>query len=335
MPSATPWEKRNEKTIPDISLYAHLRTTAAIAACIGHELTETDVNTLLTTHKDSNKKICALIKGDISGIQNFLYQVVSDGAANQLRGRSFYLQLLTEAIAYWVLRQLDLPITNLLLASGGHFYILAPYTDAKKELDTLRQQISQKLWTLHRGNISCILAGISIKARDFKAENFFCKWDAVSGKVQQRKQQKWIEMGSEVMFQNLFEPHENKQGDEQNEAEKDPWQFGELGKQLRNARYLITYNLPESPIPNKPNWHEAVKAFGMAGHLCAEAEEKPTPPEHTEHATVYRIGDTDFLKDIEKYQCADLSLSYDFRIFKSVIARPHDTDDTDKIADYD
>ena len=220
--------------------------------------------------------------------------------------RSFYLQLLTEAIAHWVLQQLNLPITNLLLASGGHFYILAPYTDAKKELDTLRQQISQKLWALHRGNISCILAGISIKARDFKAENFLRKWDAVSEKVQQRKQQKWTEMGSEVMFQNLFEPYENKQSDEQNEAEKDPWQFGELGKQLRNAKYLITYNVPEPPIPDEPSCYKAIKAFGMAVHFCTEADEKPTPPQNAAHATVYRIGDTNFLKDIEKYQSADI-----------------------------
>lgn len=338
MPSATPWEEKEEKTIPDISLYDHLRTTAAIAACIGRELTETEVDDELKRHiakKESDKNICALIKGDISGIQNFLYHVLSDGAANQLRGRSLYLQLLTEAIAHWVLRQLDLPITNLLLASGGHFYILAPYTQSKEKLGTLRQAISEKLWTLHRGDISCILAGISIKARDFKAENFLGKWDAVSGKVQQRKQQKWAEMGSEVMFQTLFEPYENKQSTEQNEKEKDPWQFGELGKQLRNAKYLITYNLPESPIADKPIWYEAIKAFGMAVHLCAGAAEKPTSPENAEHATVYRIGDTNFLEDIEKYEWADLSFSYDFRIFKSVIAQRHDTDDPEKIADYD
>lgn len=334
MPSATPWEKSEERTIPDISLYDHLRTTAAIAACIGRELTEAEVDDELKRQiakKESDKNISALIKGDISGIQNFLYHVLSDGAANQLRGRSLYLQLLTEAIAHWVLKQFDLPITNLLLASGGHFYILAPYSEAKEQLDTLRQKISEKLWTLHKGGISCILAGISIKARDFQARNFLGKWDAVSGKVQQRKQQKWSEMDSEVMFQNLFKPYE----DEQDEAEKDPWQFGELGKQLRNARYFITYNVPESPIAAKPIWHEAIKGFGMAVHLCTEVDEKPTPPENAEHATVYRIGDTDFLKNIEKYQWAGLSSCYDFRIFKSVIARHHDTNDPDKIADYD
>ena len=335
MPSATPWEKREEKTIPDISLYAHLRTTAAIAACIGHELTETDVNTLLTTHKDSDKKICALIKGDISGIQNFLYHVLSDGAANQLRGRSFYLQLLTEAIAHWVLRQLDLPITNLLLASGGHFYILAPYTDAKKELDTLCQQISQKLWALHRGNISCILAGISVKARDFKAENFLCKWDAVSGKVQERKQQKWSEMGNDYMFQNLFEPYQNREVDDSGEDEKDYWQFGELGKQLRKAAYMIAFEVAdESTNAEEPTWNDALKTFGLDVYICEDTDEKPEP-EQARHAIVYRLAETNFLTGIEKYQWEGVSESYDFRIFKPVIASRHDTEDPGKIADYD
>ena len=223
MPSATPWEKRKEKTIPDISLYDHLRTTAAIAACIGRELTDTEVDDELKRHiakKESDRNISALIKGDISGIQNFLYHILSDGAANQLRGRSLYLQLLTEAIAHYVLKQLDLPGTNLILASGGHFYILAPYTAAKEKLNTLRQQISQKLWALHKGDISCMLAGISIKARDFQAKNFLCKWDAVSGKVQQRKHQKWSEMGTQQMFENLFEPYENRDVDDPDKTRK-------------------------------------------------------------------------------------------------------------------
>ena len=92
IPSATPWEKGGKRTVPDISLYDHLRTTAAIAACIGRELSETEVDEelkLLITKKESDRNICALIKGDISGIQNFLYHILSDGASNQLRGRSF------------------------------------------------------------------------------------------------------------------------------------------------------------------------------------------------------------------------------------------------------
>ena len=338
MPSATPWEKSEEKTIPDISLYDHLRTTAAIAACIGRELTEIEVDEELKRHiakKESDRNISALIKGDISGIQNFLYHVLSDGAANQLRGRSLYLQLLTEAIAHYVLKQFDLPITNLILASGGHFYILAPYSEAKEQLDTLRQKISEKLWTLHKGDLSCLLAGISIKARDFKAENFLSKWDAVSEKVQQRKQQKWAEMDSEIMFQNLFEPYQNRAVDDSDESEKDYWKFGELGKKLRKAEYMIAFEVAdEFTNAAEPTWNNAIKTFGLDIHICADTDEKPEP-EHAKHAIVYRLAETDFLTGIEKYEWDGVFKSYDFRIFKPVIATRHDTEDPDKIADYD
>ena len=360
MPSATPWKKSGEKTIPDISLYDHLRTTAAIAACIGRELNETQVDEELKLLNDnidgqgdnkdgredlaptggkteeSQRNICALIKGDISGIQKFLYHILSDGAANQLRGRSFYLQLLTEAIAHWVLRQLDLPITNLLLASGGHFFILAPYTKVKKKLDELRKQISEKLWELHRGDISCMLAGISIKARDFGPKKFSDKWDAVSEKVQQRKQQKWSELENDYMFKNLFKPQEDRvidkqENDEEEKKKKDPWRFEKLGRGLRNATTLVAFEVPESPIPDKPKWRDAIKTFGFDIRIRTKTDERPKAPSKAKHGTVYRIGDTNFLTDIEKYQWEDITVSYDFRPFHPVIAHTEDG----KTADYD
>ena len=332
IPSSTPWGEDAEREIPDISLYDHLRTTAAIAACIGRELSETEVDAQLSTQKNVNKEICALIKGDISGIQSFLYQILSEGAANQLRGRSFYLQLLTEAIAQGVLRQFDLPITNLLFASGGHFYILAPYTEAKTKLDTIRQNISKKLWELHKGDLSCILAGISIKARDFASKNFPDKWKRVSEKVQERKQEKWAELGPKEMFENLFEPHKDPDQNRENH-----WQFDDLGKKLRAPKYLVTFKVPESPVPEKPEWHTALKAFGMEVHLCEKIDDKVEKPEHAENAVVYRLGTTDFLTDegFKNFQWNSCPTSYDFRIFRPVIAYRHDTDDAEKIADYD
>ena len=337
MPSATSWGDRDEKTVPDISLYDHLRTTAAIAACIGRELTtDTDVDEqlkLLSDKKESDRKICALIKGDISGIQNFLYQIQSDGASNQLRGRSFYLQLLTEAIANWVLKQFDLPITNLLLVSGGHFYILAPYTKAKEKLDMLRQQISEKLWELHRGDISCILAGISIKVRDFKAENFTKKWNAVSEKVQQRKLQKCSELENDYMFEKLFEPHDQRIIDEQEDDEekkRDPWQFEKLGKSLRHATALVAFDVQESPIPDNPKWYDTIKAFGLEAHVLRNQTEDVKKPDNATNAVLYRMGKTDFLTDIDKYTWKGIPVCYDFRIFHPVIAK----DDKGENADY-
>ena len=327
MPSSTPWGQREKRTVPDISLYDHLRTTAAIAACIGRELSEADIDAQLDIQKETDYRVCALIKGDISGIQNFLYQILSSGAARELRGRSFYLQLLTEAIAHWVLRQFDLPVTNLLLASGGHFYILAPYTEAKEKLDTLRRTISQNLWALHGGDLSCILAGISITTNDFESGNFSRKWRDVSEKVHQRKQEKWSEIAPQDMFENFFEPHGDKEVD---------YGFGELGRHLRGAAYLVAFDVPESPIPEKPDWRAAINAFGLDVHLCTDTDEKPAAPPEAERAIVYRLGDTDFLTDkvLKKFQWESCPVSYDFRIFRPVIAHRHGTDE-EKIADYD
>lgn len=328
IPSSTPWGQDEKREIPDISLYDHLRTTAAIVACIGRELTESEVDAQLSRQKNPNPRICALIKGDISGIQTFLYQILSSGAARELRGRSFYLQLLTEAIAQWVLRQFDLPVTNLLLASGGHFFILAPYREAREKLDSLRRTISQNLWALHRGDLSCILAGISITTRDFEAGNFSCKLQDVSEKIQQRKQEKWSEMNPHDMFENFFEPHGDKEGN---------WEFGELGRHLREAAYLVAFETPESPIPEKPDWRAAINAFGLDVHLCADTHEKPTAPQHAERAVVYRLGDTDFLSDrvLEKFRWEGLSVSHDFCSLPQVIAHRHDRADQETIADYD
>ena len=306
----------------DISLYDHLRTTAGIAACIGRELTDVkDIDALLVNSQESDRTVCALIKGDISGIQSFLYQILSEGAARRLRGRSFYLQLLTEAIAHYVLKQLDLPITNLILASGGQFFILAPYTDTKNKFNEIRQQITDKLLQLHQGDLYCILDYTNVTASDFTTQKFVNKWGEVSENVHNRKQKKWSELGNEVMFNNLFEPQE----------EKVEWDFRELGKNLRNAEYLIAFDVPASPIPAKPDWYNAIKAFGLDIHICKDNDKKPDPEKYKDtNAVVYRIGNTNFLSSTEKYQWEGISVSYDFRIFRPVIARI----DEDKTADY-
>ena len=323
IPSATSTGAGEQRSVPDISLYDHLRTTAAIAVCIGRELSETQVDALLRKHKESgDEKICALIKGDISGIQNFLYQIVSEGASNQLRGRSFYIQLLTEAIAHDVLRQLDLPITNLLLASGGHFYILAPYSETKEKLDTLRQGISEKLWAFHRTDLSCLLASTSLSASDFAPETFSNKWHGVSEKVGERKLIKYAEMTSEDMFETFFQPQENKNSVQGLDT---------LGRDLRRAEYLLTFEVPASATAAHTDWRAAIKAFGFDVHLLTENDPKPAAPTNAERAVVYRLKDTKILKNVETFHYEGIPMSYDFRMLPQVIA--HNADGS--IADYD
>lgn len=325
MPSATPWESGVERTIPDVSLYDHLRTTAAIAGCVHREVLPDDLDNVNGyLHRSAEKPLCTLLKGDISGIQKFLYQIQSEGASRELRGRSFYLQLLTEAIALWILRRFDLPITNLLLASGGHFYLLLPYREAREQIDALRAEIAEKLWGAHQDELLVVLAGILVKAKNF--DEFSGKWNLVSQEIEQRKRTKGRELSRETMFDFFFTPC--------NEQEMEDYGSPELGRQLRDAQYLVTFEIPEQPISEQPNWHEVICSFGLDVHLVNKPEDQPIPSADTTRATVYRLNSTDFLSDevLEGFRWGDLPVSYDFRLLPQVIPR---RPDNDAVADFD
>ncbi len=109
---------------PDISLYDHLKTSAALAVCL----------------YDYRKSKCnydnpfLLIGADFSGIQPYIYQIVSKYAGKNLKGRSFYLRILSDAVVRFILKQLNLYQANVVYNSGGGFYILAPNTPKTKEL---------------------------------------------------------------------------------------------------------------------------------------------------------------------------------------------------------
>lgn len=130
IPSATNWESdADDRTWPDVSLYDHLRLTAAIAACIA-------ANGLSVEHIQKNEeiKIVQIVRGDLSGIQKFIYrlnrpQAETEHIAKRLRGRSFYLQMLVEVVADWLIHVLDLPPVCVLFVGGGRFDLLVPFTD--------------------------------------------------------------------------------------------------------------------------------------------------------------------------------------------------------------
>ena len=322
MPAATPWEGGAERTVPDVSLYDHLRTTAAIAACVHREILPDDLDGYL--RQPAEQPLCALLKGDISGLQNFLYRIKSEGASRELRGRSFYLQLLTEAIALWILRRFDLPITNLLLASGGHFYLLLPYREAREGIDALRAEIAEKLWGAHREELSVVLAGIPVTASNF--DQFSGRWKLVSEEIERQKRTKGRELPKEKMFDLFFTPR--------NEWETEDYGFPELGRQLRDAQHLVAFEMLEQPISDRPDWNEIIRSFGLDVHLVNTSEAKPASPADATRATVYRLNSIDFLADeiLESFRWGDLPVSYDFRPLPQVIPRRLDGD---AVADFD
>jgi len=147
-----PASARKEE-IEDVSLFEHQKVTAAIAACLYyyHE----DQGTLdeqAIHNKDAQKYL--LFCGDISGIQSFIYEISSKGAYKALKGRSFFIQLLTEVLARKYIESFSLTLVNILYASGGKFYLLLPNTDSVTDrLSELKDTINQELFKRFNGDI--------------------------------------------------------------------------------------------------------------------------------------------------------------------------------------
>ncbi len=129
------------RTIPDISLFQHLKSTAAIALILYEEYKNSgNINFL----KERENEIFALVGFDISGIQDFIYTITSKKASKSLKGRSFYLQMLELAISEYILDELKYPYVNLLYSGGGKGFFIV-HRSKIKELEIIKKHINEFL----------------------------------------------------------------------------------------------------------------------------------------------------------------------------------------------
>lgn len=158
IPSST-----SKRELADISLFDHVKMTAAIALCMEQYFTEqnqTDYcGQLLTRGKETNEqKMFLLYSMDVSGIQNFIYTISSKGALKGLRARSFYLEIMMEHLIDELLERLSLCRTNLIYCGGGHSYLLIPNTkSAKKSVEEFEAAINR--WFLEQFGVALYIAG--------------------------------------------------------------------------------------------------------------------------------------------------------------------------------
>ncbi len=142
-----------EKT--QCSLYDHLKLTAVLADAYCEGATE-------MLH----------VVGDLSGIQDFVFrqlktkEIKADQGSKMLRGRSFYLQILQDVLARYILNEFDLSLTNLLFAKGGNFIIEIPKKeDTVNKLEEIVKEINEWLWYLFYGNLILVVGYSSYELR--------------------------------------------------------------------------------------------------------------------------------------------------------------------------
>ena len=148
--------------VHDISLYDHVKLTAAFAACINEYcLAEgmADYRRVLFDHEKKfwSRKAFLLFSADISGIQSFIYNIASKGAMKSLRSRSFWLEMLMERFIDELLDGCGLSRANLIYSGGGHCYILLPNTeDVRQTCDSFGGKFNQ--WLTEHFGISLYMA---------------------------------------------------------------------------------------------------------------------------------------------------------------------------------
>lgn len=264
------WGKENLDFLPSADVYVNRYEAGRLAAAL----------TAIDSGKSSPS--ITLIAGDLSGVQDFIYTITNKGAVSALRGRSLYLQLLTEAIARYALNYLELPIANLLYMGGGQFHILAGETHGKK-IDTLRKTISNILLTHHRGSLSLTLADVTLESDELSGEKLTAKRKALNENLQERKKRRFAELDSDLSA--LFAPQGHGGNEEQqcsvcgqedrgtmpvldddgNDTDSRICpacvSYEELGKDLRKANYLILR--PAALQHDDKGYKKILHAFGL------------------------------------------------------------------------
>ncbi len=282
--------------IPDVSLYDHSRMTAALSACLCKWPAEDIAKLLGAVERDFKnqpqpgdndllqRNVALLVGGDISGIQKFIYTISSKGAAKMLRGRSFYLQLLTEAILRYVLRDLGLPYVNVIYSGGGHFYLLAP-VDAESQIKKIQTEISKILFAQHGVDLYLALGSSPVPAIGFRAGEFPKYWQRMHNQLTDAKNRRYAELGEE-MYRVIFSPPETGGNpdatckvcdDDRRKVER--WDeleeqdsictlcrsfAEEIGKNLPQARFLaLKFGSPHQSNEKADTALAVLRSFGM------------------------------------------------------------------------
>ena len=300
----------SDPSLADISLYDHTRMAAALASCMVG-LAPAQI-AALQENPGQPLPVACLVGGDLSGVQDFIYTITSRGAAGALRGRSFYLQLLMESIARHILDRLELSSANVIYCGGGGFYLLVP-PGAESQIEEMQRYVSRVLLHFHGGDLYLALGSATLHGADFFDGRISTRWREVSSELRTAKARRFSELGAD-MYDMVFDPgrEEGSQEracqvcqrehpdtvefvdmeDETGRVRKCPLctSFEELGKNLRNARYLLTESVSPAFDRERPgqSYEDVLRAFGIQAQV---SDGVPAGVRSTGRATLQALDD--------------------------------------------
>ena len=213
------------KNNTDISLFEHSKVTAATATSLYLSLkklhpeifTEKDPAKIRKIVKNNEEKRFLLVGIDINGIQKFIYSISSKKALLSLKGRSFYIQALTQALTEEILRdeEINLYESNIIYLGGGKSYLLLPIT-AKTAIDRITKQITNAMFKRYGTEFSATIAYVELSSKDLSKEKsnednlpfISASWKKLSEKLAEMRSKKFTKL-IENNFKEFFEPEES------------------------------------------------------------------------------------------------------------------------------
>ncbi len=213
------------KNNTDISLFEHSKVTAAAATSLYLSLknlhpeifSEKDPRKIRKIVKDPNEKRFLLTGIDINGIQKFIYSITSKKALKSLKSRSFYVQMLAQALTYEILKDEEIGLfeTNIIYIGGGKSYLLLPVT-VKEAVEKVSERINEALFKKYGTEFSSTIAYVELSSKDLSKEKpneesqpfISLSWKKLSEKLSEKRNEKFTKL-MEKNFEAFFAPKES------------------------------------------------------------------------------------------------------------------------------
>jgi len=188
---------------PSVSWYDYAKMKAGLAVCIA-EYTGWKNRAI-----GDEEEPLIIIRADISGIQRFIYDIASKQASKNLKGRSFYVQLLSDAVLRRMLKSFDLFEGNVMYSSGGNFFVLAPNTEKTiKRFDQLEKEVTRALFKSHDTRLSVVMGYEKVRQSEIlngKINESISR--LFKERIDRKKKQKFLSViNSDEGYRDLFEP---------------------------------------------------------------------------------------------------------------------------------
>ena len=182
----------------DVSLFDHLRSTAAIAAC----LYKRHAGALDRGVRFDRINEFIFVGGDFSGIQSYIFDIANVGAggiSKRLRARSFFISMFSEITSHKILHALGLPLVCNLFSAGGKFLLIAPNLGESADqegtedvLARVKREIEDQIHRQFFGQFSFLMAWLTIKGfkAEFRVDSFFETADKLFNKLDRERNRK-------------------------------------------------------------------------------------------------------------------------------------------------